>query len=487
MRHGAVCSLTLVPTILAGSALVGLAPIVSPVSPGLKTVAAAPALLADEDYPGMALLMGGSGVPIPPMRLVQKAFDNYIATNGYADYGVKRIFTPEGLNPIFTPPKSLPLDPSVAQGVTILNDSIKAELEAGRNVAVGGVSQSATIASLEMQNIVNESLGFQPDTDQLAFFMVGNPSNPNGGLLSRFDVPVGFQPTIPSLGLTFTGATPADTGFDTHIWTGEYDGIADFPRYPLNILSNINAFLGILYVHGEYFKLDQSEIDNAIELPTSEGYDGGTHYYVIPTEFLPLVEPLRGIPFIGDAMADLLAPSLRVLVNLGYGSDPTIGWSDGPADVATPIGLFPELGSDDLGIIWQALVDGVQTGIHDAIDQLSDPANWALPVGESAGTGSFDLADLPSFLEVVNAFSGAASLAYQTLLPTADILNALTTSLPAFGLSLFTHYLEEGDLLNAIGMPLAAGAGLTTLAAGIEFMVMAQASNSIQDIFDDLF
>lgn len=479
--------MTLVPAAVAGSVLLGLTPIVSPVSPGMKTVTAAPALLADDDFPGMALLMGGSGVPIPPMRLVQKAFDNYIATNGYADYGVKRIFTPEGLNPIFTPPKSLPLDPSVAQGVTILNESIKEELAAGRNVAVGGVSQSATIASLEMQNILNGSLGFQPDTDQLSFFMVGNPSNPNGGLLSRFDAPVGFHPSVPSLGLTFTGATPADTGFDTHIWTGEYDGIADFPRYPLNILSNINAFIGILYVHGEYFKLDQSEIDAAIELPTSEGYDGGTHYYVIPTDFLPLVEPLRGIPIFGDAVADLLAPSLRVLVNLGYGPDPTIGWSNTPADVATPFGVFPELTSDDFATILQALADGAEKGFNDFIADLSDPATWALTAGDSASSDGIDWSDLPSFLEIVNAFSGAASLAYQTLMPTADILNALTTSLPAYQLSLFTHYLGEGDLLNAIGMPLAAGAGLTTLGAGIEFMVMAQASNSIQDIFDDLF
>ncbi len=29
----------------------------------------------------------------------------------------------------------------------------------------------------------------------------------------------------------------------------EYDGFADFPQYPINVLADINAILGILYHH----------------------------------------------------------------------------------------------------------------------------------------------------------------------------------------------------------------------------------------------
>lgn len=35
----------------------------------------------------------------------------------------------------------------------------------------------------------------------------------------------------------------------------------------------------------------------------------------------------------------MIQPDLKVLVNLGYG-DPDYGWSTGPANVPTPIGLF---------------------------------------------------------------------------------------------------------------------------------------------------
>ena len=57
----------------------------------------------------------------------------------------------------------------------------------------------------------------------------------------------------------------------------EYDGFTDFPTYPLNFLSDLNAFLGIETLHGTYLnggdgtgsaaarRLEQ--IANAILLP----------------------------------------------------------------------------------------------------------------------------------------------------------------------------------------------------------------------------
>lgn len=76
-------------------------------------------------------------------------------------------------------------------------------------------------------------------------------------------------------------------------------------------------------------------------LPTSPGYNGVTNYYMITTpNGLPLLEPLRLIPGIGNPLADLLQPDLTMLVNLGYG-DPHYGYSTAPADVQTYFGLFP--------------------------------------------------------------------------------------------------------------------------------------------------
>jgi hypothetical protein len=487
------CSLGAVLLAIAGAALLALTPAMTPMPTWRhNTVAADPALLASGDLPpvdvppepgqGVALLMGGSGFPIPPVDLTQTAFDEYLVPNGFGDYAIERLFTPEGLQPIDSGIKSLPFDTSVAQGVTIVEDAITKNIEAGHPVVVGGISQSATINSIVMADIVDGKLGFQPTPEQLAFFMAGNPSEPNGGLLERFDLPTqDSHPVIPSLGITFTGATPADTGFPTDIYTLEYDGFADFPRYPLNVLSDLNAVAGIAFVHPDYIAgrgpgpdPTPEQIADAIKLPTSDGYDGGTTYYMLPYEGqLPLAQLIQMIA--GKPIADLLEPDLKVLVNLGYGPDPDVGWSESPANVPTPAGLFPSFDSEQFTTVLQALSDGAQQGFNDFMTDLSNPTNFA-----SGATDPFDAADPPSFTDIVNAFSSATSQAYATLLPTADILNALTTTLPAEDLSLFTHYLQAGDLLDAIGMPAAVNTGLYTVAAGFEAFVLIETLQNIE-------
>jgi len=131
-----------------------------------------------------------------------------------------------------------------------------------------------------------------------------------------------------------TGATPSSL-YPTSIYTKEYDGFADFPQYPINVLSDLNAYLGIAFDHTAYVNLTPQQISGATDLGTY----GNTTYYMIPTNNLPLLEPLRWIPF-GNPLADLVQPDLTVLVDLGYGST-TQGWSPGPPNVPTPFGLFP--------------------------------------------------------------------------------------------------------------------------------------------------
>ena len=75
-------------------------------------------------------------------------------------------------------------------------------------------------------------------------------------------------------------------------------------------------------------------------MPLDTVGDTLTNYYMIPVDDLPLLDPLRLIPVVGNPLADLLQPDMKVLVDLGYGSI-TDGWSQGPANVPTPFELFP--------------------------------------------------------------------------------------------------------------------------------------------------
>jgi hypothetical protein len=206
-----------------------------------------------------------------------------------------------------------------------------------------------------------------------------------------------------------------------------------------------------------------------------------------PTDDLPLLDPVRSIPTVGNPIAELLQPDLKVLVNLGYGN-PDFGYSadaDGPlaANVPTPFGLFPDI---DPSTVLKDLADGAQQGISDFEGDLSN-----LSMSTASDTSSLpDVMDpssaAASFTDVVNAISSAASSAYATLLPTTDILNALVTSLPTYDATLFADNLQSGDVLDAFCLPLAADTALFTLAAGFELQIVTNAASDINDAFSDL-
>lgn len=477
------------------AAAVAVSPVITPsLSSGVPTVLADVALLDN-----VALIMGGSGTPIPGQWDFTGAA-KYLGHLGYGDYLPKGVFTPEGLYP-GTGVKSLPLETSVDQGVRILDATIRDHLQSGDKLVVYGVSQSAVISSLEMNNLA--AMNGAPDPDQLSFVLIANEMFPNGGLLSRFAVP-DVPLYIPSMGIDFYGATP-DTPYASDIYIAEYDGFADFPRYPINLVSTLNAIMGIALVHGPGYSRPDS-IDSAQLLLGSTHYDGSltlpdgvaaalnTDYYMIPAETLPLLQPLLGIPMFGEPLYDLLEPVTRILVDLGYGNVDTYvdgvlthgGWDQGPANVLTPFGLFPQ--DIDVFQLLNSLGQGAQHGFEAFLDDLGHLS----PGGAADAAGSMADFALPGFTDVVNTFTSAASTLYSMLLPTADILNAVLTTMPAYDLSLFLNAFQSGDdlltsLVNAIGLPIAADIGLVGTAIGFQLMTVASGLQSIAEDFAGLF
>jgi hypothetical protein len=302
------------------------------------------------------------------------------------------------------------------------------------------------------------------------FVLIGDLMNPNGGIFERF---AGLNLT--ALGVDFYGATPSNA-YPTTIYTMEYDGWADFPEYPLNILSDFNAFAST--THFQYTSLTTAQVQNAIHLSTSGATQ--TNYYVIPTDNLPLLNGVRNIPIIGNPVADLLQPDLTYLVNMGYG-DPLYGWSTSPANIPTQFGLFPSLSAHEelLGL----LGPGAQQGIHDFIGDFTGTGPNPVTLTSlnsllhsSSGTGgltgalstlspaSFSIANLQAAItNTADTISRTASNAYSVLLPTADVLNGALISIPAYDVNLFLDGISQAlngqpvmGLVNAIGRPLVA-------------------------------
>jgi hypothetical protein len=472
-------------------------------SPGGGGVADPPGLTA-LTQPTVGLIMGGSGQPIPSPSYVTKVL-NYVNQNFVTNF-TQALFTPEGLYPIFGA-KELPLNTSVTQGISILDNAINQQIGSGNSVAVLGYSQSAIISSLVMDQIANGQWPYPniPTPSQLGFTLLGNEMNPNGGALERF---VGLN--LASLGITGYGATPPNTPYPTAIYTLEYDGFADFPQYPLNFISDLNAVAGIAFVHPTYATYNPSTLPpgDLVELPgsaTLPGGTGNTNYYIIMHPDLPLLEPLRLLPVIGNPLADLIQPDLSVIVNLGYGST-TQGWSPGPANVPTPFGVIPPVSP---GAVFSALAAGAPQGVNafmgDVHAEAPIVANNLSPASltsmiTSAGTGggagllpaglTSALSSPDSFIDALksanssfaNSLSGGLSNAYSVLLPTADIANALIISMPSYDVNLFLDGVQQatngdpvGGLIYAFGAPVAADTGIVTLAGGIELITIIEA------------
>jgi hypothetical protein len=431
-----------------------------------------------------ALVMGPSGFPVPAPTYVD-------AVNGlYLQLPIddlQPLTTPEGLYPV-TGVNTLPIDSSVAQGEATLNNAIMQQIQEGNHVEVFGYSQSSIISSEEMSQLAVNGV---PPSD-VNFVLVGDPDNPDGGLLERFD---GLS--IASFGATFNGATPSDL-YPTDIYTNEYDGFADFPRYPVDLLSDLNALLGIGYEHATY--LDPSELSNVIDLGTY----ADTSYFMIPADGLPLLEPLEVIPLVGQPLYDLLEPDVSVLVNLGYGSL-TEGWdSQNAPDVPTEFGFLPtNITSSELTT---ALLNGAQLGITDFTNDLQSPSfdfDWSSlqPLLNAAYTfgltpteitdplnppsnlvelinaiSTFAHGDVPiDAPNLLDAFSSSVSTDLGALLPLADAGLALVTSLPEYDATQFMDGLEAGNLLEAIANPIAADVALVPFALGFGALPLLEA------------
>jgi hypothetical protein len=278
-----------------------------------------------------ALVMGGTGHPLvgEPADFVAQYLDGardlFIAPSGItrgdstdpAAYNMIAVQTPEQFWPVVGRDV---FDASVAAGVHNLDSCLRSQISCkaayfGSGVAstsgyvVFGYSQSARIATIVKRRLSGSSSVVAP---HVSFVLVSNPNRPNGGILERF---AGLH--IPILGVSFDGATPTgscdadgtDCRFLTTDITWQYDGYADFPRRPLNLLADLNALAGIVYLHRNYTE----SVAGAIY----QGRTGDTSYYMLPSARLPLLMPLAqlGVP---APILDVLDAPLRVIVEWGY-------------------------------------------------------------------------------------------------------------------------------------------------------------------------
>lgn len=133
-------------------------------------------------------------------------------------------------------------------------------------------------------------------------------------------------PQLPYIAYT-TQPIPV-TPYDTIVVKGEYDGLADWPDRPWNLLALANALIGspafeYSQIHWDSIWVDLDTIP-AQNITTEVNAAGGTTTtYLVTTAELPIVLPLReqGVP---EQLITLLNSVLKPIVDFGYTrNDPT--------------------------------------------------------------------------------------------------------------------------------------------------------------------
>lgn len=146
------------------------------------------------------------------------------------------------------------------------------------------------------------------------------------------------------------------------------------------------------------------------------------------------------------------------------------GWSQSAIIASLEMQRFTAMGGAAPSVIADALAAGTQEGILDFTADLQALSAQPLTLPQIQLPQPADLvaavAAAPTPAEVVNTLARIISTNYAVLLPTVDIALALVTTLPLYTTQLFVRQLAAGNLINAIGYPLAATVGLGTIDSG---------------------
>ncbi|WP_235621954.1 PE-PPE domain-containing protein [Mycolicibacterium austroafricanum] len=178
-------------------------------------------------------------------------------------------------------------------------------------VAVREIDGKAVVIGESMGSMVASRLAADlshspdpPSTDDIRFVLIASPEE---GMAQYFKEGT----RIPLL--NYTVSRVAQSPYPTTVIVGEYDGWADPPDRPWNLVAVANSAMALLYVHGPAsWDIDLDDVP-----PENITVDGTVTRYFVPTEHLPLTRPFRdiGVP---DCVVDAADQILRPIIDAGY-------------------------------------------------------------------------------------------------------------------------------------------------------------------------
>jgi hypothetical protein len=310
----------------------------------------------DDGGAGLTTLnVGGAKVPnIPWYEYTYRAGRGY-----YPDANPVIVDYPAGMIQGRLPAAFLPgmgLDgPSVGESVVVGSDNLDAAIRStGGQVRAIGLSEGTLVLDAEQTRLAHDPAA--PPPDKLAFTMFGDPGGSHGfgqSLMAGLFPPGTFIPVV-----DYTMPEPVESQYDTTRVVAAYDGIADFPDRPDNVVSLANALFGAAFVHTPVAFTSPANVPPQNIKTTTNSRGGTTTTYLVPNQHLPLTLPLRylGIP---NETIDQIDAVLKPMVDAGYSRNDNAS--------SAPIAVDPVSGLDPLTALdpsTKADLDGVLNQIR---------------------------------------------------------------------------------------------------------------------------
>jgi hypothetical protein len=196
-------------------------------------------------------------------------------------------------------------DQSMVIGQKALNTDILNATSNGQTVVVAGESLGSMTIDREEAYLATQPNA--PSPNQVTFVEFANPER---GLADTY-LPAGAH--VPPLG--YTVENPPVTPYNTTIVYHQYEGFANPPDRPWNLLADANAVMGLNHYHLDTEFTSQDQVVTVSSVTNSAG--GITTTYMVPATILPLLLPLQtfGVP---APIIDHLNTVLTPVVNEGY-------------------------------------------------------------------------------------------------------------------------------------------------------------------------
>jgi len=237
---------------------------------------------------------------------------------------------------------------SIGEAATIATANLNTAIRSGvAPAAVVGLSQGTLALDKEQIRLANDPTA--PPPDALSFTLIGDPTGQHAfgaSFLSGIFPPGSYIPLI-----DYTMPTPVDSQYDTNKIVAAYDGLADFPDRPDNLVSVANATLASAIVHTPAAFTGPGDVPPQNIRVTVNSRGATTTTYLVPVNHLPLTLPLRYLGF-SDAFVDQLDRVLQPMVDAGYSRNDNL--------LTKPVSVDPVAGMDPVAVLDPATRDSIE-------------------------------------------------------------------------------------------------------------------------------